>query len=47
MTEFIAHMLWVAIGDYYEEHWPLPEAQYELLCAAQLELESLLTWGTP
>lgn len=41
MTEFIAQLLWVAIGNYYEEVWPRPIAHLEPLIAAQDDLESV------
>lgn len=45
LTEFIAQLLWVAVGDYYDEQWPLSDRQFESLATAQDDLGKI--WGWP
>lgn len=43
MTEFIAQLLWVAVGECHEQRWPLSSSESAELIAAQDELEEV--WG--
>lgn len=45
MTEFIAQLLWVAVGDYYEENWQLPIGEFEVLARAQDDLQEIWGWS--
>lgn len=44
-SEIIAAVLWVAIGDAYDQHAPLTEVQFTEFEAAQYELAQI--WGWP
>ncbi len=46
MTEFVAQLLWVAIGEYYEAHWPFCDTEYRALDSAQSQLGWVI-WGVP
>jgi hypothetical protein len=41
MESFIAQLLWVAVGDYYEGMWPLDRDTFATLCAIQHDLSFL------
>ena len=44
MTEFIAQLLWVAVGDLYDGQRTWSHQAYEALCAAQDDLSKI--WGS-
>lgn len=44
MTEFVAQLLWVAIGEYYDTRCPLDDAEFRSLYSAQYQLGWVI-WG--
>lgn len=46
MAEFVAQLLWVAIGEYYETRWPFADTEYRDLDSAQSQLGWVI-WGAP